>query len=529
MRRYLEALSQKLLSIHVTPEQEERLLLVLKIVSITMIFIAYAAKSWLFVDPDFGWHLKTTQDYYTNSISVPRSDPYSYTIPTYLWVDHEWLGHVVLARLLPILPLGMISILAGILFALPFLYWTLRARSMIHIFFINCFAFLMIGIIGLRPQVYSFLLFFAIVEILDIALKKESRRLLLALVPLFLLWANTHGSFVGGLAYLSFYWIGKVVISRACSSFDRIFLAVIISCFGITFLNPYGIGMWVDIYRAFTTPYLKYIAEWQSGLLYASFSGGMLLGALFGIGRTVWKETPKTQMFPLGFLFVNYMQHVRIVTFFYTAIQPLLGEMTFNAEQRFLSQIDQRIRGIAISIMMLLAAAPIVFLSFTSDISSPFTPPIDEIRAYAANIAPRVGGRLFNDYGIGGAIIGTPGTPRVFIDGRMPHWVLPDGTSAMKDFVSVFYDDSDAWRDLFSRYDIRTVFINPRPNVVIKDFKIGIPWLDGPIQKIRDWAAKNNAKNLEQIFLDDGWCTVFKTPRAVIMVAPGELYCKHQS
>src|SRR5262245_17937530 len=50
------------------------------------------------LDPDFGWHLRTGQEIITRH-EIPRVDWYSHTVPSYSWVDHEWLQAVVVASL----------------------------------------------------------------------------------------------------------------------------------------------------------------------------------------------------------------------------------------------------------------------------------------------------------------------------------------------------------------------------------------------------------------------------------------------
>src|SRR3990170_1581174 len=57
------------------------------------------ARGVIFLDPDFGWHLKTGELILREGI--PKSDPFSYTMPSYPFVDQTWLIDVVMARLYP--------------------------------------------------------------------------------------------------------------------------------------------------------------------------------------------------------------------------------------------------------------------------------------------------------------------------------------------------------------------------------------------------------------------------------------------
>ncbi|HJU04774.1 MAG TPA: hypothetical protein VJ692_06430, partial [Nitrospiraceae bacterium] len=42
------------------------------------------------VDPDFGWHLRTGLDLIATG-RLPKTDPYSHTMPDWPWVEHAWL------------------------------------------------------------------------------------------------------------------------------------------------------------------------------------------------------------------------------------------------------------------------------------------------------------------------------------------------------------------------------------------------------------------------------------------------------
>src|SRR3989344_8710901 len=49
------------------------------------------------LDPDLGWHIKTGQLILERG--VPYQDWYSYTMPNFPWVDHEWLLDVVMYKI----------------------------------------------------------------------------------------------------------------------------------------------------------------------------------------------------------------------------------------------------------------------------------------------------------------------------------------------------------------------------------------------------------------------------------------------
>ena len=46
------------------------------------------------MDPDFGWHIKTGE--LILKTGIPQTDLFSYTMPSYPFVDHEWLTNILL-------------------------------------------------------------------------------------------------------------------------------------------------------------------------------------------------------------------------------------------------------------------------------------------------------------------------------------------------------------------------------------------------------------------------------------------------
>ncbi len=47
-------------------------------------------------DGDTGWHIITGKGI-LDTLSVPFSDPYSYTMPHTPWTSHEWLAEIIFA------------------------------------------------------------------------------------------------------------------------------------------------------------------------------------------------------------------------------------------------------------------------------------------------------------------------------------------------------------------------------------------------------------------------------------------------
>ena len=65
-------------------------LVVLTFVFLSLVFILARGKV---ADPDLWWHLHNA-DHLIRHHTLPRSDMYSFTVPGYPWMNHEWLAEL---------------------------------------------------------------------------------------------------------------------------------------------------------------------------------------------------------------------------------------------------------------------------------------------------------------------------------------------------------------------------------------------------------------------------------------------------
>jgi len=57
-----------------------------------IIFVIFLIRGGVFLDPDFGWHLRVGE--IIQESGFPKTDPLSFTMPTFGFVDHEWLTNI---------------------------------------------------------------------------------------------------------------------------------------------------------------------------------------------------------------------------------------------------------------------------------------------------------------------------------------------------------------------------------------------------------------------------------------------------
>ncbi|MEI6681305.1 MAG: tetratricopeptide repeat protein [Bacteroidota bacterium] len=192
-------------------------------------------------DPDLGFHLKYGK-WITENHRVPATDLSTYTVSQHPYIDLHWLFQVILYQVFRLTGYPGISLFICLLATLLSLLMMLRNRIFsipVPITTVGLFvAFLIIDPrIAPRPEMFTFLFLSGALLILE--LYAESRRNLLCLLPVIMLfWCNTHALFVLGLILIVIYLISHTIHHKTV---DRQLLfwgfISLLACF----LNPYGI------------------------------------------------------------------------------------------------------------------------------------------------------------------------------------------------------------------------------------------------------------------------------------------------
>src|SRR3990167_9596253 len=128
----------------------------MSILVIIVIFILFAIKSYFLLDPDFGWHIKMGE-FILNS-GIPLTDPFSYTMPSYPFVDHEWLTNILVFlgyKNIGWVGLGIAFSLITVLSLLTAFKFDFRKKYFTLPFILS--AGVLFGFVGIRPQAISWL------------------------------------------------------------------------------------------------------------------------------------------------------------------------------------------------------------------------------------------------------------------------------------------------------------------------------------------------------------------------------------
>jgi hypothetical protein len=214
------------------------------------------------IDPDMWWHFRTGQ-WIVSHGEVPMTDAFSDYGMGKPWVAYSWLFEVLVYGLF--IKLGLMGILAftvsmSLLITLG-LHLALRRTALpfvAQVFFVAVALGAMSSLLSPRPWLFSILFFAMELFILFYARRTEKIAPLLALPPLFALWANLHIQFIYGLAVLGLFLV-EVLLSQLPSlsfypchrskiSLGRVSL-LFFGCIAATLITPYHFRLYVPIFE----------------------------------------------------------------------------------------------------------------------------------------------------------------------------------------------------------------------------------------------------------------------------------------
>lgn len=244
-------------------------------------------------DPDLWGHVRFGQ-LIVSAAEVPRLDPFSYLTAGQVWINHEWMSEVLFALAYRIGgPAGLVAlkILVGLtIFSIVYLHLARRGLDLLRagMVVVLLVLVLQIGVVTVRPHVFTYLFFFVVVLAIEAADRGSWKRMW-ALPPIFVLWANLHGGFLAGLGVL-----GAWTVTRGCLALWQRYqrqdqdtppvmrsigmpIGILLASVLATTLNPYGVELLLFLVRTATVPRPE-ISEWQPvqigsvmGLAYLAF------------------------------------------------------------------------------------------------------------------------------------------------------------------------------------------------------------------------------------------------------------------
>jgi hypothetical protein len=389
--------------------------------------VFYEARAF-FVDPDLWWHIKTGENI-LRTHHWPTTDPYSFTVAGQPWIACEWFGDVMLAtaaRLGGVVGLQVLLIvLSSVVILALYAFTTLQSgNSKAGFLASGTLCSLAFASFTLRPQMLGYL--FLVLTLIALERFRQGKHRALWFLPvLFLVWINTHGSWIIGLGTIFAYWVSGLVGFRLGNleakpwtpaerkSISLIFLL----CLAVLPLTPYGTEPASYPFEvASKLPIgVANVAEWQA-MPFNLLGGKLFLGLLLGfiLLQVIFRFTWRLEEFAL-FLFGTLMAclHVRFLLVFVPFFAPVFAAMAV----RWLPPYDRKKDHYVLNGLLMAGVvfAMVHYYPSRQDIqrrvSQAFpTGTVEYIRQH------HIPGPLFNNYAFGGYLVWSD--QKVFVDGR---------------------------------------------------------------------------------------------------------------
>jgi len=380
-------------------------------------------------DPDTYWHIATGQ-WMLSQHSVPRYDPFSFTVSGRPWVDGEWLSQLVLAL---VYQNGGWRALVLFTTIVVFLTFALLYRQLATILREN----IALGVAAVlivfaffnflaRPHVLSFPII--VLWTAHLARASEQSRLPpLWLLPLMVLWANLHGGFTLGLLLTVAFGADAAIAAKAPER-KRIvtfWIAFFVCALLASFVTPYGYKPIVETLRVFQLgETLNWIGEMRAVSFQSELFHGIILLILLGLALVFGARLrPGRVVLLLGLLLLAFM-HVRglalvaltapfIVSYDLKKQFPSLGHSDDQIVIRF-ERFGRVVKSVSwAAFAASICAATVSYVLFKSN----ETPRAQITPAAAVDYAKaHLSGPVLNSYNFGGYLIFRG--IKTFVDGR---------------------------------------------------------------------------------------------------------------
>lgn len=436
-------------------------------------------KADLLGDGDTGYHIRAGE-YILNTLSIPKTDLFSFITPTLPWTAHEWLAEVIMSLMHQLGGITTVFVTFALLIAVSVRLFFRNIRSEgnnILLSIVACVAFISLAKIHwlARPHIFSLIFLLVWYRLLDdFQFRRQNRLWLLPIIMLF--WVNLHGGFIIGLAITGVYFGGNYLLKfydfkrydsegkEKTKILGRILIVSFITCLA----NPIGYKIFLFPIKLISN---KYIMDHTNEFLSPNFHElqpfKYLLFLLILI-FTYSKIKPSLIEITLTLLFINMsLISVRYIPLCAVIIIPILLRRiesnclsAFPRIERILQKrvenitlIDSSVRGLlwpTVSLILL------IFLVDKGSVTHAFSPDKNPISALEFLRENQVAGNMFNSDEFGDLVIYTSNLHyKVFIDGRGDMY----GSEIIKEYFKITGFEP-GWDDILEKYKITWIFFN---------------------------------------------------------------------
>jgi hypothetical protein len=433
-------------------------------------------------DADYWWHI-TTARWILDHQALPTHDLYTYTVPTHLWTDHEYLSELMMYGLGRVGGQLAISVAFGLITWAGF--WFIFKRIAVQptnyvatAASLGLAAVAGVAVWGPRPQMITFALVCVELYLIERFLRTGHRGLY-ALPLIMIAWANLHGGFVIAFLFLGLAvavelvrWLIDRTDVQARWRAGRVALVTVASA--ITgLLNPHGLSLYVYSWRTQTSSVQQsFIEEWQSPDFHTwAMRGFEAMVVLLIIGLALRRGRPTLFSVVVSVIsLLLALQSWRHIVLFVATATPLLawswgpsldqlGERLAGVGRRVHATSRQLVRAAALVTAVVAVAVLVVLRSLLGHQAASTLDNYPSGAADYLDAHPSIGTHMFSDYAWGGYFIYRfypEPSRRVFIFGEADLM----GDTIMNQYVEVVGLHSD-WMDVLNSHNVDYVVFEP--------------------------------------------------------------------
>lgn len=211
-------------------------------------------------DFDLWWHLAYGRHFVTNLTWRIDHSIFSWTPADPNWAYVSWIGSTLIYLIHDFGGVPALHVLQWAVFlTVVGLFWRFVKATGHGITVTHLLALLLVGIalnpiaVYLKPELFTLLFFAGVVWIYFHCKLNFTSRLYWLYPPIFLLWVNTHGGFINGMAFISLALVAEMAgyfsgnaLALSRPRLKRLALVVAFSYVAVL-INPYGLNYLVQI------------------------------------------------------------------------------------------------------------------------------------------------------------------------------------------------------------------------------------------------------------------------------------------
>lgn len=238
------------------------------------------------LDTDMWWHLRAGQETWENK-QVYSVDTFSFTRQGESWINHSWFSQVLMYLMFQGGGFYSLSIWVGIcaVASMVFVYMQMEGHPLLRSGILILTGTVSSVVWSPRPQVMSLVLFSLLSYLLHLYKRKGNIRVLIVIVPLFMVWGNLHGGYILGILLMGCF-IGGSILNQliledktdqlSWKQIGLVSIFMVISLLAVL-VNPFGFDMWRIPFNTIGVETLQnLVSEWSSPDFHQAFQQPML-------------------------------------------------------------------------------------------------------------------------------------------------------------------------------------------------------------------------------------------------------------